>query len=102
MKKYKRVTCDDGFSMSVQASVSAYCTPRNDSGPYSEVEVGYPNCRDEMLIQYAENPDRPTETVYGYVPCLTVYMVITAHGGMTEGQVPPGVPVYEHIKWSKE
>ena len=40
---YKAVVCADGFSMSVLASTSAYSNPRHDNGPYTEVEVGYPN-----------------------------------------------------------
>ena len=33
----------------------------------------------------------PTDTVYGYVPVDIVTNVIVKHGGMVEGEVPPGV-----------
>ena len=29
--------------MSVQGNEGAYCEPRDDHGPYSQVEVGFPN-----------------------------------------------------------
>lgn len=90
-----KVVCKDGFSMSVQANSFAYCTPRQDNATYTEVEVGFPSQREELLMGWAENPDRPTDTVYGYVPTSIVYLVITKHGGMLRGQAPKGVFVYD-------
>jgi hypothetical protein len=86
---YKQVVCADGFSMSVQANKNGYCEPRNDAGPYTRVEVGYPSSYDYFLHRYAENPDKPTDTVYGYVPADTIVLCIDAHGGMVEGELPP-------------
>ena len=88
-KKYPPIVCADGFRMSVQASSMNYSEPRNDVGPYSEVEVGYPSEYDMYLAPYAEEPARPTETVYGYVPVHVVQMVIDARGGIVEGELPP-------------
>ena len=88
-KHYQQVVCGDGFNMSVQASESHYSEPRNNTGPYSEVEVGYPSQYDLNLIRYAEQPHVPTDTVYGYVPAHVVQMVIDAHGGMVSGELPP-------------
>ena len=96
--KNKKVRCKDGFSMSVQANFAACCSPRNDDGPYTSVEIGYPSESESLIINYAEDIDALTDTIYGYVPVNTVYLVITKHGGMTSGQVPRGVPVYEHLK----
>tara|TARA_Y100001970_G_C14236063_1_gene861836 strand:+ start:595 stop:885 length:291 start_codon:yes stop_codon:yes gene_type:complete len=91
-KHYKRVICADGFSMSVQASSGAYCEPRIDgAASYSEVEVGYPSVAEPDLMQWVESPDRPTDTVYGWVPSKVVRAVIEKHGGMVDGEVPPGV-----------
>lgn len=78
----KRVTCKDGFEMSVQASKYHYCSPRIDAGPWDEVEVGYPSQAEATLIPYAEDKDKPTQTVYGYVPVDVVEQVIEAHGGL--------------------
>ena len=91
-KHFKRVVCADGFSMSVQASSGAYCEPRIDgAASYSEVEVGYPSVAESDLMEWVESPDRPTDTVYGWVPSKVVRAVIEKHGGMVEGEVPPGV-----------
>ena len=88
----KAVKCADGFSMSVQARSGSYCTPRIDNAErYTAVEVGYPSHAEPLLLQFADEPDRPTDTVYGYVPSQTVALVIAKHGGMVEGQVPNGV-----------
>lgn len=89
---YKRVVCADGFSMSVQASDSAYCEPRmSGAASYSEVEVGYPSAKEPDLMRWVESPNRPTDTVYAYVPSSVVRAVIEKHGGMIDGEVPPGV-----------
>ena len=88
-KKYDLIKCADGFSMSVQASRGSYCSPRDDSGPYDSVEVGFPSSFDVYLHQYAEDPGKPTDTVYGWVPADTVIMCIDAHGGMVSGELPP-------------
>ena len=98
-KKYDLIKCADGFTMSVQASRGNYCSPRNDSGPYDSVEVGFPSSFDVYLHQYAEDPDKPTDTVYGWVPADTVIMCIDAHGGMVSGELPPLVKTeFERIE----
>jgi hypothetical protein len=66
-------------------------------GPYTEVECGFPSVRPEPWACphdegecsrtgerwecYAENPDDPTETVYGYVPVAMVQALLDSHGG---------------------
>lgn len=78
----KSVVCADGFTMSVQVSEGHYCTPRrNHSAFYSEVEVGYPSKREELIMPFAEESNRPTDTVYRYVPVAIVDEVIAKHGG---------------------
>jgi hypothetical protein len=79
----KRVECKDGYSVSVQANNYTYCTPRFDEAwPYETVELGYPNTEDELISEYAEDPDIPTDTVYGYVPIDLVNKLIEKHGGI--------------------
>ncbi len=88
----EKVVCADGFSMSVQANQFAYCHPRIDGAEsYSEVEVGFPSAKESSLMKWVESPDRPTDTVYAYVPSEVVRSVIEKHGGIVKGQVPPGV-----------
>jgi len=78
----KPVTCQSGLTMSVQASSTHYCEPRNDEGPYESVEVGFPNRKVEALMEFAESPEKPTETVYGYVPVALIEKVILENGGL--------------------
>lgn len=79
-----RVRCADGFSVSVQAGRVNYCAPRDDDGPWYDVELGFPSERVEALIPFAEEEDRPTKTVYGWVPLTLVAEVILAHGGFAQ------------------
>jgi hypothetical protein len=79
------VVCRDGFQMSVQASSGHYCSPRNDEGPWEEVEVGYPSKIEPLLWDYVDGPPGAwTDTVYGYVPISIVAAVIEVHGGLVE------------------
>ena len=91
-KRNKLVICADGFRMSVQALDGAYCEPRLDAQKkYTLVEIGFPSKEESLIMPWAESPDDPTGTVYGYVPVDIVSNVIVKHGGMVEGEVPPGV-----------
>lgn len=84
------VKAADGFKLSVTAHSGAYCTPRDSMGPYTHVEVGYPSERPEpwepidsgeCWSKYAESPERPTGTVYGWVPVAMVRALLRTHGG---------------------
>ena len=81
-EKRPRLYCNDGYSISVQASEFHYCEPRcNGMQDYESVELGYPSIEDELINEYAE--DEPyTETVYGYVPIEIVEELINKHGGI--------------------
>lgn len=93
------VVCADGFRMSVQANRVAYCTPRmDDASYYEEVEVGFPSEMEPLLMRYAEEPERPTGTVYIRVPATVVTLIIAKHGGMISGDVPPGVAPLKPIE----
>ena len=86
------MVCADGFEMSVQAHATAYCSPRmNNAEKYTSVEIGFPSEREPMLMQFAEEANDPTGTVYGYVPVQIVTNVLAKHGGIVEGEVPRGV-----------
>lgn len=83
-----RIVCIDGFSMSVKGSSRHYCTPQNDVGPYSEVEIGFPSEAEPLINEFAEAPDNPTQTVYGWVKSEIVWDVILKHGGIKSGELP--------------
>lgn len=76
------ISCVDGFTMSVQASANHYCSPKDNNGPWYEVEVGFPSKRQKKLMRYAENGSKPTDTIYGGVPIHLVVEIINKHGGI--------------------
>ena len=109
-----RIVCQDGYSVSVQASEYTYCMPRltqfqNEDGwhaingayytssdmprifrsdnyiPYESVELGYPSEPDELINEYAESEEY-TSTVYSYVPVDIVEKLIEKHGGFKEAR----------------
>ena len=91
-KLNKSIQCADGFKMSVQANEGAYCAPREDGADsYTEVEVGFPNLVEELLLPYAEDPDNPRGTVYGWVPAHVIVAVCAKHRGIVEGELPAGI-----------
>lgn len=93
IKLNKKVVCKDGFEMSVQANEGAYCSPRiTGAERYDSCEVGYPSEHEELILEFAEDPDSAPNTVYGWVPTDRISLVIAKHGGMVSGEVPPGVP----------
>ena len=78
-----RLILADGVSLSVQASEYSYSSPRDNKGPYTKVEVGFPSeTPPEVWKEFAEDWDKPTNTVYSYVPLTMVMLYIGAHGGI--------------------
>lgn len=78
-----RLCCNDGYSISAQASEFHYCTPRiNGAQDYESVELGFPSEEDELINEYSDGGFDYTETVYGYVPIEIVENLIEKHGGI--------------------
>ena len=97
-KHYDRVVCADGASVSIQAGSGIYSTPRDNEGPYTHVEAGFPSVEPPASWrEYAEDfrvDDRLTlcDTVYAYMPYDCVDEFINVHGGLMEGfefELPP-------------
>ena len=91
------ITCRDGFRVSVQASRDHFCTPRNDQGPYTHVEVAYPSMWEDLLLPYTDNNTDRTPvicgtapTLYVNVPARVVHEMIRKHSGMAgrSGRLP--------------
>ena len=87
------IVCRDGFKVSVQASRTHYCQPRDNYGPWFQVELGYPSEGDDRLTEYMDfyssDPDElpdPTNQVYGYVPLDIVLAIFEDHGGIDEAE----------------
>ena len=78
-----RIECVDGTSLSVQAGRTHYCSPRDNNGPWSKVEIGFPSITpSDAIMEYCEDSSDPTGTVYGYVPIELVCDFINDHGGI--------------------
>jgi hypothetical protein len=82
-----RVTCVDGFSMSIQVGTGLYSEQQKTSKKYSKVEIGYPSEHEPLIDKWAENcfdEEVPnyTDTVYPYVPVRVVDKVLKKHGGI--------------------
>ena len=84
-----RITCADGFSVSIQASASHYCQPCTNDATYTHLELGFPSEAESSLMEYADSYGEPTETVYTYVPADTILRILESHGGIVEGTLPP-------------
>jgi hypothetical protein len=86
-----RIVCKDGFEFSVQAGYSLYSAPREnlESGDYTACEVGFPNRKDDLLMEYIESTrEKPTKSVYPYVPVEVIDQIISNHGGYFISTVP--------------
>lgn len=83
-----RITCQDKTTLSVQASHYHYCTPRDDTGPYTQVEVGFPDAEPpDTWSEYFDGDwekDNRCDSVYGWVPVSLVELFIESHGGEVE------------------
>jgi len=78
-----RIVCADGFDVSIQASEHHYCSPRINSGPYNEVEIGYPSDEVPEWLPYIESEsDDPLSAVYPFVPVEIIDLVLEQHGGI--------------------
>ena len=78
---FPTIECKDGFSFSVQASARHWCSPRSNSGPYKNVEVGYPSEQEDLLKEYQECNNDSRDAVYPFVPIGVVQSIVEKHGG---------------------
>lgn len=77
LRSLPRLILKDGSSVSVQAHKYMYCTPKDDEGPYSTVEVGFPEpLPSESWDSYRENG------IFANVPIFLVAAYIAGHGGI--------------------
>lgn len=83
----KRAICKDGFSISIQGSRyhrSAASKDRNR--PFFNLELGFPSEPEPLMLAYADNAKKPTDTVYYNVPWSIVEEVLQKHGGIIKAQ----------------
>lgn len=95
-KPNPRIHCADGFSISVQGSVSTYCQPRENypENGYTHYEVAFPSAQlpsswDQYSDQYGLEHDlKWGDEIWCYVPASLVLALIESHGGIVKGQLP--------------
>ena len=82
MKKIlPKTVCVDGTTLSIQASQTHYCSPRDDIGPYTEVEVWRVSSKDEVeVLEFEYNDEEPS----AYVDINSVVAYIDRHGGLAK------------------
>lgn len=88
-KRYARIICGDGVSVSIQAGYDTYSLPAGD-GLFTHVEAGYPSVEPPASWRdYAEDDTNLCNTVYIMLPWKCVDEFFAAHGGMVLGELPP-------------
>lgn len=84
------IVCNDNFILSVQASRFHYCEPRDNFGPYTQVEV--------MCISGQEIPEFEQyfdgDSVYAFVPIELVAEVIERESNINERPRVPNEAFY--------
>jgi hypothetical protein len=89
-KMYQHIVCADGATVSIQAGAGIYSTPRDNRGPYTHIEAGFPSVEPPASWrEYAEDFDNLIDSVYCYMPWDCVDEFINLHGGMVSGELPP-------------
>jgi hypothetical protein len=83
----KAIYCNDGFSMSVQASARSQCKPRTNWGPYTEMEVAFPSTKEPLLLPFCDSPSMSPD-VFANVPVEVINQIIAKHGGILIGRLP--------------
>lgn len=82
---------EDGTRLSVQASETHYCKPRNEAGRYYKVEVASTE-KHELLEEHMDGPPPQMSGemcyLYAYVPTEKVEEVIRRRGGVKKVSLP--------------
>lgn len=83
------VLCANGVRLSVQASAWHRCTPQDNTGPYTHVEIGFPDAVNTELLAYRQRPlpegdynANDLGNVYDNVPLDVLNRFTAEHGGV--------------------
>lgn len=71
------VRCASGLELSIQASSGHYCSPKQDEGPWTHVEIGFPSRKLRTLAEWDQK-----DGIYAWVPVEKLNWVITKAGGI--------------------
>lgn len=99
-----RIHCNDGFSISLQIHNGNYCSSENGyrtlGHTMESVEFGFPNQDEELLKEYAEEPDNLKHTV-GQLPIDIAQQIIDKHGGI-DWDKTVSVEEFNNLVYGKE
>lgn len=84
-----RIKCEDGFTVSIQASNIHHCERSSDETQWSRFELGFPSEVDFLIEGYAANSNASPNTTYNYVPRNVVEKLLTRHGGIAKSSLIP-------------
>lgn len=76
---------NDNTELSIQAGRGLYSSPRETMthyGEYTHFEIGFLSRTIPEIMEYAEDSENPTTTVYGYVPKEVIEEFINKAGGV--------------------
>ena len=77
----------DKSHLSVQVGDGLYSAPRDNKGPYTKAEIGYPSKKFDIILPFIEDPNSdPRKTIYPYTPIVLIAKLILQSGGRI---VPP-------------
>lgn len=76
----------NGGSLSIQASIGHYCSPRSNDAEWTSLELGYPENINTMPLDELSNAGEIE--VMGYVPIQLVVDVINLNGGFMPVLLP--------------
>ena len=71
-----------GFRLSVQGSTGHYSSPRNNDGPYTALEIGFPTYADGRPYRAPKSWGRAGGQVWGWVPLESILRLVRKHGGV--------------------
>lgn len=83
------IVCNDGCTLSVQASRMHYCEPRVNEGPHTKFEVlivepGPDGYYEPLLQDYSGDCSPGGDRIFMYVPANVIDAVIEGHGGINK------------------
>ena len=80
-----KIVCTDGFKMSVQGHEMTYSIPKKVATEFEAMEIGFPSQQEDLIMEFIVPPgDKPTQSVYGFIPIDLIEQIIEKHGGIDE------------------
>lgn len=97
------ITCEDGYSISVQANRCLYCTPEEDClENYEEYEVRLESGNKIPELHSWESDPTSKTPLYGYVPNDEIVKLIKSHGGLDKKVMKERIEQWQQLFESQD